>query len=135
MYPGGHAGRADKGGRNRPVRGAYMVALARVVPQRSKGGLQRRDSAEATLFGSAGYRHSVMVALGGSIGEMNSDPDIFRAAKLVMDQQGEEAATFAAGRADQLLEDGDIAGALVWRGILVAIEELQRGPQEDEAVN
>jgi hypothetical protein len=66
---------------------------------------------------------------------MNSDPDIFRAAKLVMDQQGEEAATFAAGRADQLLEDGDIAGALVWRGILVAIEELQRGPQEDEAVN
>jgi hypothetical protein len=32
------------------------------------------------------------------------DPDIFHAVKLVMEQQGEDAATFAAGRADQLLE-------------------------------
>jgi hypothetical protein len=66
---------------------------------------------------------------------MISDPDIFHAAKLVIDQRGEEAATFAAGRADELLEDGDIDGALVWRRILAAIEELQRGPREDEAVN
>ncbi len=66
---------------------------------------------------------------------MISDPDIYRAAKLVMEQQGEQAAMFAAGRAEQLLEDGDIHGALVWRGILVAIEEMQRGPLEGEAVN
>ncbi len=66
---------------------------------------------------------------------MTSDPDIYRAAKLVMDQRGEEAATFAGDRADQLLEDGDIDGALVWRRILEAIEELLRGPLADEAVN
>jgi hypothetical protein len=53
------------------------------------------------------------------------DPDIYRAAKLIMDQQGEEAATFAAGRAELLLEEDDIDGALVWRRILAAIEELQ----------
>jgi hypothetical protein len=63
------------------------------------------------------------------------DPDIYRAAKLIMDQQGEEAATFAAGRAELLLEEDDIDGALVWRRILAAIEELQRGPGEGEAVN
>jgi hypothetical protein len=44
-----------------------------------------------------------------------------------MDEHSEEAATFAAGRADKLLEDGDIHGALVWRRILAAMEELQRG--------
>jgi hypothetical protein len=40
----------------------------------------------------------------------------------------------AAGRADELLDDGDIDGAAVWRRILAAIEELQRGRREDEAV-
>ncbi len=64
-----------------------------------------------------------------------SDPDIYRAVKLVMDQHGEEAAMFAAGRADDLFEEGDIDGSAVWRQILAAIEELQRGPREDEAVN
>jgi hypothetical protein len=63
------------------------------------------------------------------------EPDIFRAAKLVVDQCGEEAARFAAAHADDLLEKGDIGGALVWRRILAAIKDLQRGPREDEAVN
>jgi hypothetical protein len=66
---------------------------------------------------------------------MIDDPDIYCAAKLVMDWQSEEAVIFAAGRADKLLEDGNIDGPLVWRRIRVAIEELQRGPREDEAVN
>jgi hypothetical protein len=66
---------------------------------------------------------------------MIDDPDICRAAKLVIDQRSEEAATFAAGRADDLLEEGDIDGSAVWRRILAAIEELQRGPREDETVN
>jgi hypothetical protein len=70
-----------------------------------------------------------------AVSAMIGDPEIFRAAKLVMDQWGEEAATFAGDRADQLLEDGDIDGALVWRRILAAIEELQRGTREGEAVN
>ena len=38
---------------------------------------------------------------------MTSDPDIYRTAKLLIDQHGEEAATNAAGRADLLLEDGE----------------------------
>jgi hypothetical protein len=56
---------------------------------------------------------------------MVDDPDIYRAAKLVIDQHGDDAAIRAAERADKLLEDGDIDGALVWRRILAAIEELQ----------
>jgi hypothetical protein len=63
------------------------------------------------------------------------DPDIFRAAKLVIDREGAEAASFAAGRADQLLEEGDLDGSAVWRRILAAIEELRRGRREGEAVN
>jgi hypothetical protein len=57
---------------------------------------------------------------------MIDDPDIFRAAKLVIDQQGDEAVMFAAGRADVLLKEGDVDGSAVWRQILAAIEELQR---------
>jgi len=33
---------------------------------------------------------------------MIDDPDIFRAAKLIIDQQGNRAATFASERADML---------------------------------
>jgi hypothetical protein len=64
-----------------------------------------------------------------------SDMDAYRAAKLLMDQHGEDAATFAAGRADLLLEEGDVEGSAVWRRIRAAIEELRRGRREDEAVN
>jgi len=80
-----------------------------------------------------------MVALVGHIGATAaaaiSEPDIFRAAKLLIDLYGKEATTHAAGRSDQLLGDGDVDGALVWRQILAAVEELQRGRREDEAVN
>jgi hypothetical protein len=66
---------------------------------------------------------------------LTSDPDIFRTTKLVIDQHGDEAAVFAASRADLLLEEGDIDGAAVWRWILAAIEELQRGRREDDPIN
>ena len=52
-----------------------------------------------------------------------------------MDQRGPEAGDFAAGRADVLLEEGDLDGAAIWRQILEAIEELTRGRREGEAVN
>jgi hypothetical protein len=48
---------------------------------------------------------------------MTHDPDIFRAAKLMIDQHGDEAALQAAQRADELLEDGDLEGSVVWRRI------------------
>ncbi len=41
----------------------------------------------------------------------------------------------AAGRADQLLEDGDLDGAAIWRAIMAAIEELQRDRGPGESVN
>jgi len=66
---------------------------------------------------------------------MTDDPDIFRAAKLLIDQHGENAPLRAAERADQLLEAGDMIGATTWRRILAAIEELRRGRREGEPVN
>ena len=66
---------------------------------------------------------------------MTSDLDIYHAARLLIDQRGEDAATFAAGRADPLLEEGDVEGSAVWRQARAAIEELRRGRREDEAVS
>jgi hypothetical protein len=61
--------------------------------------------------------------------------DIYRAAKLLVDRHGEDAPIRAAERADELLAAGDIDGAAIWRAILAAIEELQRGKLDDESVN
>jgi hypothetical protein len=66
---------------------------------------------------------------------VTSDPDIYRAAKLLIDQHGADAGLRAAGRADQLLEALDMIGAATWRRILKAVEELGRGRQDGEAVN
>ena len=57
---------------------------------------------------------------------MTSDLDIYRSAKLLIDQHGEEAARHAAKRADALLEGGDMEGRRVWLSIREAIKELQR---------
>ena len=57
---------------------------------------------------------------------MISDLDIYRAAMLLVDQHGEGAPVWAAERADELFQDGDIEGATIWRMIVTAIEELQR---------
>ncbi len=64
---------------------------------------------------------------------MVSDLDIFRSAKLLIDQHGEDAATHAAMEADKLLAKGDMAGKRTWVRIMKAIDELQRtepGPGE-----
>ena len=63
------------------------------------------------------------------------DFDVYRAAKLLIDQHGDEAMLHAVGRADFLLEEGDFEGAAVCRTILGAIKELQRVREPDEAVN
>jgi hypothetical protein len=52
---------------------------------------------------------------------MTADADIYYAAKLLIDQQGENAAAFAAGRANVLLDED---GSLTWRRIIAAIQEL-----------
>ena len=64
-----------------------------------------------------------------------ADPDFLCAAKTVMEHYGQDAASHCAKRADQLLHTGDVEGSTVWRGILAAVEELQRHRREGEAVN
>ena len=45
---------------------------------------------------------------------MTSELDIWRAAKLLVDQHGADAPIRAAQRADELLAAGDIEGRAVW---------------------
>ena len=55
---------------------------------------------------------------------MISHLDIYRSAKLLIDQHGDEAPIHAAMQADAMLETGDFDGQAVWLRILKAIEEL-----------
>ena len=55
---------------------------------------------------------------------MTSDLDIYRAAKLLIDQHGDKAPIHAAMRADEMLEAGDMNGKAVWVRIMKAIGEL-----------
>jgi len=56
---------------------------------------------------------------------MTDDIDIYRAAKLYVDEHGDQAALQAAMQADALLEAGDMGGAATWRKIIKAIEVMQ----------
>jgi hypothetical protein len=53
-------------------------------------------------------------------------PDILRAARLLVKRHGADAPIVAAQRADELFEQGDLDGVVVWKRILHAVEELQR---------
>ncbi len=67
---------------------------------------------------------------------MPSDLDIYRWAKLLIDEHGEDAPIRAAMKADALLDKGHMEGSAVWRRILVAIKELLRQePGEGEGVH
>lgn len=55
-----------------------------------------------------------------------SDLDLWRAANLMVERHGNDAALVAAKRADEMLAAGDTEGQLVWKRILAAINELQR---------
>ena len=55
--------------------------------------------------------------------------DIWRSAKLLIDQHGDEAAIHAAMRVDELLEASDLDGYTVWKRVLKAVEGLlDKGP-------
>jgi hypothetical protein len=66
---------------------------------------------------------------------LTTDPDIFHAAKLLIDQYGADASLEATEQADWLLERGDMEGAVLWRWIFAATEELKRGRREGERLN
>jgi hypothetical protein len=63
------------------------------------------------------------------------DPDIYRAAKLVIDQQGDDVTLRAAQRADGLLNKETYPGTAIWRRIPVADRGAARGRRKGEAVN
>lgn len=56
---------------------------------------------------------------------MTDEIDIYRSAKLYIDQHGEQAALQAAIQADALLEAGDMDGTATWLKIIKAIEVMQ----------
>ena len=58
---------------------------------------------------------------------MIPDLDIYRSAQVLMKQHGPDAPIHAAMRADAMLEAGDLDGYAVWKRVLRAVEELQRG--------
>jgi len=66
---------------------------------------------------------------------MLMDADIYKAAKLLIDQHGLEAGEYAAARWEQLRREGDEGGAFAWDQILRAVVELQRERRSDEVVN
>ncbi len=53
-----------------------------------------------------------------------ADLDIYRSAKLLIDQHGDEAPIHAGMQADAMLEKGDMDGRAVWLRIIRAVEEL-----------
>ena len=55
---------------------------------------------------------------------MVSRMDIWRSAKLLVDQHGADAPIRAAQRVDELLAEGDVEGRSVWLRILEAAKQL-----------
>lgn len=67
---------------------------------------------------------------------MIGDRDIWQAALAIVKRYGDDAMLEGAQRADQLLEEGDMAGAETWHRILNAIERLQaKAPADDELLH
>ena len=67
---------------------------------------------------------------------MTRDLDIYRSAKLLIDQHGQDAAHEAVRRADALRDKGDLDGLAVWLKIRAAVAELLKETQGDgEAVH
>ncbi len=56
---------------------------------------------------------------------MISDIDIWRSARILIDQHGPDAPIQASMRAVEMLDEGDLDGYAVCRRILRAVEELQ----------
>ncbi|HEY8609812.1 MAG TPA: hypothetical protein VIL69_00815 [Roseomonas sp.] len=61
--------------------------------------------------------------------------DSYRAAKILIDQHGEGAKAQASRRMQELLDQGDEAGAAAWVDITFAIGEMLRAPLPGEARN
>ena len=58
---------------------------------------------------------------------MPTDIDIYRSAKLLVDQYGDGASLQAAKRADEMLDKGELDGQGTWLRIYAAMTEMLRG--------
>lgn len=63
--------------------------------------------------------------MGQGDSQPTTDVDVWRAAKLLIDQYGEDATAEAMKRTDARAAKGDTTGKVLWLRILEAIEELQ----------
>ena len=59
--------------------------------------------------------------------------DIYRSARVLIDQHGEDAPIWAVQNVDAMLERGDIDGERLWLKILKAIEDLLSKERPPEA--
>jgi len=67
---------------------------------------------------------------------MVDDPDVWRAANLLLKRHRDDAAIVAAIRADELLASGDVEGCAVWKRIVAAVRKVKRiVPTKGERVN
>ena len=67
---------------------------------------------------------------------MINEPDIWRAAALLLTEHGAAAAMVAAKRADKLLRDLDMHSYRVWERIFLALNEFSRGkPVRGDLIN
>jgi hypothetical protein len=67
---------------------------------------------------------------------LTDDLDIYRSAKLIIDQYGEDAAGHAAKMSDKMATKDDTVGYTMWELIRNAIDELQaREPAKDSTVH
>ncbi len=57
---------------------------------------------------------------------MVDDPDIWRAANLLVKRYGTGAPMIAGKRSLELLAEGDVEGGRMWQRILIAVVELGR---------
>jgi hypothetical protein len=67
---------------------------------------------------------------------LTPDRDIWTTANGLLKQHGEDAVVHAAMRHDELLDEGDVDGVMVWKRVLKAVRGLQsEDPPEDGAVH
>ena len=67
---------------------------------------------------------------------MIDEPDIWRAASLLVKRHGDDAAPVAARCVDELRAAGNTAGCAIWRRIVEGVAELSRTkPTQGERVN
>jgi len=62
---------------------------------------------------------------------MIEEIDVWRAAKMLVDQHGDEAPFHAAMRVEDMLERGDLEGRQVWKKIIEAAENLLQERGDD----